>query len=200
MVKKILNGLAVCVMTGLLISGCASTPPTRFYVLEPLSSAAESAAQPEKRLIGIGPIAIPALLDRKQMVSRTEDNGVQIAEFHQWAAPLKDNIAQVISYNLSTLQPRDIIRSYPWGAWGSVDYRVVVDIQRFDSLPGKSVNLEASWAIMNEKNHQILANGRSRIEHPLPGASYTDTVKALSQLLAEFSRELAQALNKVKPL
>jgi len=196
MTKKILQGL----LGILLLSGCASTPPTQFYVLEPVSRPAESSAHLEKRLIGIGPVAIPALLERKQMVTRTENNGVQIAEFHQWAAPLKDNIAQVISYNLSTLQPDDIIRSYPWAAFGVVEYRVVIDIQRFDSQPGQSVNLEARWAIMNEKNHKILANGHSRIKHPLADASYAGAVKALSNLLAEFSRELSQALNQTKPL
>ena len=195
MAKKILKGLLGCMLSSLLITGCASTPPTRFYVLEAMNETGQSPTTGEKRLIGIGPVSIPALLERKQIVTRVENNSVQIAEFHHWAAPLKDNIAEVITHNLAALQPNDIIRSYPWGAFGVVEYRVIVDIQRFDSEPGQSVSLEASWAIMNEKNHKTLANGRSKIERPLPDSSYAGTVKALSTLLSEFSQELSLALN-----
>ncbi len=183
-----------------MLAGCASTPPTHFYVLETMSAASPSSENAQKRLIGVGPVSIPAELDRKQLVTRLENHGVQIAEFHQWAAPLKDNIAQVITHNLTLLQPQAVIRNYPWGAFGIVDYRVVIDIQRFDSQPGQSVQLEASWAIMNEKNHNILANGRSKIKHTLPDSSYEATVQGLSGLLGEFSQELSQALNQVKPL
>jgi uncharacterized lipoprotein YmbA len=202
MLTKMLNGLLACLISSFLMTGCASTPPTHFYVLEAVSQPAAGRFNEaaNKRQIGIGPISIPALLERKQMVTRTENKGVQIAEFHQWAAPLKDNIAQVIAHNLAALQPNDIIRSYPWSAFGAVEYRVVIDIQRFDSRPGQSVNFEASWAIMNEKNHKILTNGRSKIEQPLPDASHETSVKAFSALLGEFSQELSLALRTVRPL
>jgi uncharacterized protein len=193
---KRLKGLVAC----LLLSGCASTPPTQFYALEALSEPTANRAKLEKRVIGIGPVSIPALLERKQIVTRADNNGIRIAEFHQWAAPLQDNITQVIAHNLARLHAQDIIRSYPWGAFGTVDYRVVIDMQRFDSRPGQSVQLEADWAIMQEKNHNILANGHSKIEHPLSDASYEATVKALSTLLKEFSQELSLALKQIKPI
>jgi uncharacterized lipoprotein YmbA len=189
------------ILTGslLLLSACASTPPTSFYVLEPLGKPSASAISAEKKhLIGVGPISIPALIERQKIVTRTAANGVEIAEFHQWASPLKENITQVLTHNLSLLMPDDVVRSYPWGAFGSVDYRIIVDVVRFDTQPGKLANLETSWAIMNEKNHQILTHGRSRIEQPLSDASYTGTVHALSALLGEFSRELSLALVKIK--
>jgi uncharacterized lipoprotein YmbA len=189
------------ILTGslLLLSACASTPPTSFYVLEPLGKPSASAISAEKKhLIGVGPISIPALIERQKIVTRTAANGVEIAEFHQWASPLKENITQVLTHNLSLLMPDDVVRSYPWGAFGSVDYRIIVDVVRFDTQPGKLANLETSWAIMNEKNHQILTHGRSRIEQPLSDASYAGTVHALSALLGEFSRELSLALVKIK--
>jgi uncharacterized lipoprotein YmbA len=189
------------ILTGslLLLSACASTPPTSFYVLEPLSKPSASATDAEKKhLIGVGPISIPALIERQKIVTRTAANGVEIAEFHQWASPLKENITQVLTHNLSLLMPDDVVRSYPWGAFGSVDYRIIVDVVRFDTQPGKFANLETSWAIMNEKNHQILTHGRSRIEQPLSDTSYAGTVHALSALLGEFSRELSLALVKIK--
>jgi uncharacterized lipoprotein YmbA len=183
----------------LLLSACASTPPTNFYVLEPLSEpSAPTTGTARKLQIGVGPISIPALIERQKIVTRTAANSIEIAEFHQWASPLKENITQVLAHDLSLLMPDNIVRSYPWGAFGSVDYRIIVEVVRFDTQPGKSANLEASWAIMNEKNHQILTQGRSKIERPLSDTSYAGTVNALSALLGEFSRELSLALAEIK--
>jgi uncharacterized lipoprotein YmbA len=146
----------------------------------------------------VGPISIPTLLERKQIVTRLPDNSVAIAEFHQWASPLKDNIVQVLTHNLAMLQTNDLVRAYPWSAYGAVDYRIIIDVIRFDTRPEQSVNFEASWAIMNEKNHTLVSNGRTRIERPLNDASYPSTVKALSKILSEFSQELSTALAKIK--
>ena len=198
MTKQLSKWFVTC-STGALLSGCLSTPPTQFYVLEPLSEPPSSSTVTEKkRQIGIGPVSIPALLERKQIVTRLPDNSVTIAEFHQWASPLKDNVIQVLTHNLATLQAGDLIRAYPWSAYGAVDYRIVIDIIRFDTRPQQTVNFEASWAIMNEKTHTLLSNGRSKIEHPLDDSSYPSAVKALNKILSEFSQELSKALGKIQ--
>ena len=178
-----------------LIAACASTP-TNFYTLESQSrpSAVTTRAITKKRLIGIGPLTLPALLDRKGIVTRTENNSVQIAEFDQWAAPLQNNVIAVLSKNVATLQPNAIVRAYPWSVYGNVDYRVIIDITRFDMQLGKSANLEASWAIMEEKNHTIISNGQTKLQQPLNDASYNSAAQGLSKLLSELSQQLSLAL------
>ena len=195
MTNQFIKGLILFACT--LLSACLSTPPTHFYVLEPLNEPTKTLASGHNHQIGMGPISIPALLERKQIVTRLADSSVAIAEFRQWASPLKENVAQVLTHDLAALQKDDLIRTYPWSAYGAVDYRIIIDIIRFDSRPDQSVNFEANWSIMNEKTHTLLSNGRSRIEHPLTDSSYPAVVKALSKILSEFSLELSQALNKV---
>jgi uncharacterized lipoprotein YmbA len=198
MLNKIFKRLMPLLISTLL-SACISTPSTNFYVLEALSKPSASPTDAvKKHLVGIGPVSMPAFLERKQIVTRMPDHSIQIAEFHQWAAPLKDNVTQVLTHNLATLQPNDIIRAYPWIAYGAVDYRIIVDIIRFDTTPQQTVNLEVNWAIMDEKTHTLLSNGRSKIEHPLDDPSYPGTVKALNKILSEFSQELSLALGKIK--
>jgi uncharacterized lipoprotein YmbA len=167
--------------------------------LEPLSEPPPlSSTTIKKRLIGIGPVSIPTLLERKQIVTRLPDNSIKIAEFHQWASPLKDNVAQVLTHNLATLQTGDLIRTYPWSAYGAVDFRVIIDIIKFDTRPEQAVNLEANWAIMNEKTHTLISNGHTKIEHRLDDPSYPSAVKALNNTLSEFSKELSVELGKIK--
>lgn len=196
MAKRIIK---LIVMGGLL-SACTATPPTQFYVLEPQFDVPAVSAddQVKKLIIGIGPISIPALLERKQLVTRDADNNLQIAELQQWAAPLKDNIAEVLAQNLTALQPRQIIRAYPWSAYGSIDYQIIVQISRFDAKPEQSANLEANWAIMDQKSHSVASNGFSKIQAKPENATTAGTVKALNNTLATLSQELAKALSKLK--
>lgn len=199
MLNNYSNRLILLCFSGLL-TACASTPPTHFYTLEsqnrpPVATAAVIA---KKKLIGIGPLSLPALLNRKQIVTRAENNNVVIAEFDQWAGPLQENVLAVLSKNVATLQPDAIVRAYPWNVYGDVDYRVIIDISRFDSQLGKSVNLEASWAIMEEKNHTIVSNGQTKIEQQLNDATYNSAAQALSKLLSKFSQQLSLALIKIQ--
>lgn len=197
MLNKYSNGL-ILLCASVLLTACAATPPTNFYTLEPINQpVAVSATNAKKRLIGIGPLSLPALVDRKQIVTRDDNNAIQIAEFHQWAAPLKDNVLSVLSRNIAVLQPNAMVRPYPWSVYGEMDYRIIIDISRFDSQLGKSANLEASWAIMEEKNHTIVSNGQANIKQPLNNASYESMVLALGKLLSEISQQLSAALNQI---
>ena len=191
MLNKHLNRFILLCVSALL-SACASTP-TNFYTLESQSRppAVTTTASAKKLLIGIGPLTLPALLDRKGIVTRAENNSVQIAEFDQWAAPLQNNVIAVLSKNVATLQPNAIVRAYPWSVYGNVDYRVIIDITRFDTQLGKSANLEASWAIMEEKNHTIISNGQTKLQQPLNDASYNSAAQGLSKLLSELSQQLS---------
>ncbi|MFA5919959.1 MAG: PqiC family protein [Methylococcaceae bacterium] len=178
-----------------LLTACASTP-TNFYTLESQSRppVVTTTTGVTKPLIGIGPLSLPALLDRRGIVTRAENNSVQIAEFDQWAAPLQNNVIAVLSKNVATLQPNAIVRAYPWSVYGNVDYRVIIDISRFDTQLGKFANLEASWAIMEEKNHTIISNGQTKLEQRLSDTSYNGAAQGLSKLLSEFSQQLSLAL------
>lgn len=182
-----------------LLSACASSPPTHFYTLESQNRppATTTSAVAKKPLIGIGPLSLPALLDRNQIVTRTEDSSIQLAEFDQWAAPLKDNVIAVLSENVSILQPNAIVRAYPWSIYGNVDYRVIIDITRFDTQLGKWVNLEASWVIMEETTLAIISNGQVKLQSPLNDASYNTVVQELSKLLGEFSQQISLSLVQV---
>ncbi len=78
-------------------AGCASTPASRFYTL----SAASGPAAPSSNLsIAVGPVTVPAVVDRPQIVVNVGPNQVRVEEFNRWAAPLQNNIARVVADNL----------------------------------------------------------------------------------------------------
>lgn len=180
----------------LLCAGCAQSPSVQYYVLESLSRAvpADYHTNNAPRSVGIGPVTLPELLQNEKIITRTSGSRVKIAEFHQWASSLEDNVLQVLTQNLTHLQPGAVFRAYPWSIFGMVDRQIIIDIIRFDATPGVSVDLTANWTIKNEASHAVLKMGRSKLQRRLTDTSYPETVRAMSNLLTVFSRELSSAL------
>ena len=48
----------------------------------------------------VGPVSVPAVVDRPQIVVNTGPNQVRLEEFNRWASPLQNNIARVVADNL----------------------------------------------------------------------------------------------------
>ncbi|TSA38543.1 MAG: membrane integrity-associated transporter subunit PqiC [Methylococcaceae bacterium] len=180
----------ISLLAALMLGACSTTPPTHFYVLDALPQTER--ANKQALAIGIGPITLPALLERKQMVTRLHNNTVQLAEFHQWAEPLKDTLLRVIVKNLAALQPTYVFRAYPWSAYGNVDYRIIIDIDSFAAETKKNVKFSASWAIMDERQHTIIKNGKTQLERILANPAPAAIAEAMSQLLSQFSQRLIQ--------
>jgi uncharacterized lipoprotein YmbA len=178
----------------LLCAGCSQSPAVQYYVIEPLIQSAPTYQTTSPVTIGIGPITLPEILRTQKIVTRNTGNTVKIAEFDQWASSLDSNFIQALTQNLAHLQPAYLFRTYPWSIYGMVDKQIIVDVIRFDATPGVSVNLEANWTIKNESDRAVLKFGHSAINRPLSDKSYSGTVQALSNLVADFSRELSLAL------
>lgn len=101
-----------------------------FYTLN--VAATNEAPAPPLNSVAIGPITLPDLLDRPQLVVRTSDNRVDILETHRWAESLKSEIPRIIAADLGILLKPAHVSTYPQNAGLEADYRVLLDIQRFE--------------------------------------------------------------------
>ncbi len=181
----------------LYLAGCASSAPSRFYVLSPLtSSKAESQALKDEGCIalGVGPVELPAYLDRPQIVTRVSENELNLAEFDKWAEPLKDNFSRVLVENLSTLLCADAISIFPWKGPTPIDYQVEVTVIRMDGNVGGNASLVARWAIFRQNDRKMLLTRQSSFSRLLSSESYKALVSAQSRAIADLSREIAEAI------
>ena len=73
----------------LALAGCAETSPTTFYILSSLPPAAdESPATARNKLsLGVGPVTLPAYLNRPQVVSLASANRLQLATRNPCCCP-----------------------------------------------------------------------------------------------------------------
>ena len=94
-----LAALALGCALVLLAAGCSS-PPAKFYTL---SADAPPASMTSKLTIVVGPVAVPSVIDRPQIVVTSGANQVSVDEYSRWASPVQDNIARVVAENLVAL-------------------------------------------------------------------------------------------------
>ncbi len=187
------------VVSSVSIAGCASTGATRFYVLSSLSGAStetEASAADHDLVIGIGPIELPDYLDRPQIVTRASRNELRIAEFDQWAEPLKSSLSRVLAENLSNLLHTDRIVIFPWKRSTPVDYKVTVEVIRFDTgTDGQSV-LVARWSVLEGDKRILLLSSKSSFSEPATALDYESIVSAMSKNITQLSNEVAAVIKE----
>ena len=111
----------------------------------------------------------------------------------RWAEPLRDGIARAVAANLAHSLDTGRVSSRAQSGMGEADYRVLMDVQRFDSMPGESAVLEVMWTVRREKNGE-LRTGNARIREPIPGSSYQELVAAHARALDTVSGKIAEAI------
>ena len=180
---------AVCILVA-LAPGCASSPPARFYTL---SATPAPAATPSKLLVSVGPVSVPAIVDRPQFVVSTGANQVALDDFNQWASPLQNNIARVVAENLVAILGTPRVTLFPQSTSEDADYRAVIDVHRFDSVPGEAATLDAVWVVRRTKDAKA-ERGRTNVREAVQEKGYDALAAAHSRAVARLSQAIADAV------
>ena len=180
-------------------AGCAKGPPPDFYVLHATTS--ESIAGVERGIaVGIGPVELPAHLNRSQIVTRTSDYQLDLSESHQWAEPLKDSVSRVIAVNLSNMLESNRVYVIPRRQKISLDFQISIDIARFDGRLGEAAALGARWTLYGKDTREPLLSKVTTVYEETGDDTYNALVAASSRTLEVLSMEIAQAINARRPL
>lgn len=177
----------------LLLVSCASQP-SQFYTLgHQRQLPPQTGLKVTTKTVGVGPVTIPKVIDRPQIITRGVNQQVDLAEFHQWAEPLRNNINQVMTDALAEQRTDLAFYAYPWSSLGAVDQRISVNITRFDGALDGDVILRADWSFYAGKG-QPVKRGKVHLKETTTGPSYDALVAAQSRLLSEMSTLLAREL------
>ena len=183
--------LGVCLLG---LSGCASSPPTRLYVLPSMTGAeTASPAAPRDLTIGVGPVTLSPYLDRLPIVTRASRARLVLGEFDQWAASLQDLVTRALAENLSRLIPTERVVLHPWSRTVELDYQVTVDVMQFDAGPSGEVVLAARWRLLNAKE-QALVMRQARFTAAAGRRDYEATIIAMGHTLDALSQDMAATL------
>ena len=186
--------IAIACSLTTLAAGCASSPPSRFYTL---SAVPGPPATSSDLAVTVGPVSVPAAVDRPQIVVTVSANEVRLDETARWASPLEDNIARVVAENLVAMlgTPRVTLSSQTPS--GSADYRATIDVQRFDSVPGQAATLDAVWIVSRPKGGKS-QTGRTTVREAASESGYDALAAAHSRALARLSEDIAEAVRALE--
>jgi uncharacterized lipoprotein YmbA len=197
-------GLAISLLAG-LSSGCGTTTSSRFFALQPLPEASAPAGREhygEGLLIGVGPVLTPNYLDPQRIAVVETPPEIYYSEYNQWASALEENITDVLVQNLGSLLGTCRITRFPLIQEMPGQYRVSVQISRFDGVPGGKALLDAQWRVSNASRESAPILRSALLEEPVGAKDYAGLVTAQSALLGELSRRIAadiSFLEKSKP-
>jgi len=185
--------LLVSALVVILVVGCAS-PASRFYTL----SATTAAAEPGPHLsVSVGPVSVPAAVDRPEIVISTGTNQVRLEEFNRWASPLKDEISRVVVENLVAMLGTGKVSQSLQVVSGDAAYRAAIEVQRFESTPGESARLDAVWTVRRARDDKSMT-GRTSVQEKVQQEGYEGLAAAHSRAVARLSRDIADAVRTLE--
>ena len=187
--KRQIISLAAAAFTAVLAAGCASSS-SKFYNLSP---AAKGDGKPgADYAVAVGPVSVPTEVDRPQFTVQTAPNRVSIDEFNRWSEPLNSSIARVVAADLAVLLGTPRVVAVPLANFDP-SYRVTIDIQRFESAPGKSAQVEAVWVVRKSAGG-LPVSGRTVAVETVADGSFEALASAHSRALAKVSSDIAAAV------
>lgn len=183
-----------------LVSGvpaCSTSPPTHYYLLTTRVPNTPPAPMQHQLTVGVGPLILSHYLDRDELVARTGSNGLNVATYHQWGEPLRDNISRVLEEDLGYRLGTDRIVRLPVKRTLrkalNLDYQIPVAVEKFEKTTDGSVILNARWGVLGKDKKELLVR-RSEYRETPAADSYDDQVAAQSAALGRLSEEIATAI------
>ena len=136
-------GLSAVVATGL--AACGTSPPTRFYTLDPAPPAAPPAVSARVPPVRVDAVHVPPVFDRPELVRETAANEVRVDDFARWSAPLGETARRALTADLAARLPQGAV-VFPEAPKPADGRGLVVDILSLSHTGGQAV-LDVSWTL-----------------------------------------------------
>ena len=194
--NKFLKSWIIVLTLPLILTGCGTTPASKFYLLSAEETHLPAGSTPS---LGVGPIEIPEYLNRNSLVYNRGGNRLHIADFERWAEPLDSSFVRVIRINLASLLDTQDVQSYPWSNSNRPDYGVEITLLSLDANDTKA-ELIAEWHIYRAKSRETILRRLVELQHPIQASPVTaaEVAPAYSKLLMQLSEVIAAAISEDK--
>jgi len=181
------------VFIALSMAGCATTPPPTYFQLEEPADVQLSGFD-HGVAVGVGPLNLPAYLDRPHIVTRATEHRLELSEFNRWVEPLKESMLRVIAVNLSNELETTRVFALPQRLpFIQIEYTVEINVARFDGELGGEAVLVARWILL-DKQGQLISTRVSIIKEQSTGNDYNALITAQNRTLYHLSKEISEAI------
>ncbi len=177
----------------LILVGCASSPPTRYYTLGTGYRPAPAHQTSGQGVhVGLWRVQLPEMLQRSEIVTRDDRYRVSLADLHRWAERLDDNISRRLAEELAQRLDSENISLSPWRAYITNDYQVKIEFTRFDGTLGGDVVVSGTWLLLSGRGDSELSRKPFRYAAQADGGGYSELVATLDELTRLLARDIAE--------
>jgi uncharacterized lipoprotein YmbA len=150
----------LCLLLSVGLCACASSPPLRYYALD--DGRPMAAGMPNGVSVAIMQVNLPELVDRPQLVLRSDGHRVQLSENDRWVEPLRRQVPRLLARDLGVaLDSGRVVALGVDTREFEIDFKVVVDVQHLEVVLGQRVELDAVWRIVRRNTRPVF--GRSQL-------------------------------------
>jgi len=184
-----------------MLAGCSSLlapqpDPSKFFVLSATAPSTPPPANAAGGLsIGLGPVRLPSYLSgRDEIATRAAPNQIEYSATDRWAEPVDTNFSRVLGKDISDSLGNVQIVTYPWFRSTPIDYKIEIDVERFERAQNGDSELSAHWTIKDGKSDKILLAQQSDIHHGAQAKGGEASVAALSADVGDLSDQIVTAV------
>jgi uncharacterized lipoprotein YmbA len=169
---------------------------TREFVLTAMPNSETRSGTARPIQIEVGFVKMPSYLLRQSLAVRQNAGEFKYLENAQWAERLDQGFRRILTENLSSLLASG---SHPTSG-GESESKIMlsVDVQQFDVDTNGNGTLLATWRLSRQSSDELPKSGQSHFQQsgPAPKGNPQAISATLSDLIAQFSRELAAEIRK----
>jgi uncharacterized lipoprotein YmbA len=186
--RKQFPQVIVALAVGAALAGCASRPQEHFYTVSTADHGSGEGVESQR--IKLSPIVIPALIDRPQLVVRTDRHEVVVLENHRWAEPLSADLTRALGEDLRRSLPAFQIVEVNAPSDRTKPAILDVEITDLISGPGPSTSLQASW-VLHDRARTCIRSGALAAQIPTQAGddaiagAYADAMSRLARAIAQ---------------
>ena len=183
----------------LIVAACGSSPAVRYYSLEAIDARYDGEVEVVAGL-GVGPLRMPEYLAKTKIVTRRGGAEMIVDDFNRWAEPVEDEVHRIVAANLDGLLEDTVVVAFPYRHYSDLRGQVVGRIDRFDADKDGQVVLLVQWGIVTHEQDFVVVPRRASYEAQAGTAGdYTAIATAMSQVLADFSRDIEREYRSAFP-
>jgi len=177
----------------LLATACASSPPTRFYALEPIPPAhrTEGQIRPPVKILAVH---VPPLLDREQIVREGSPGELIVSDTNRWGAPLAEMTRDVLTQDLLLRLPEGSV-ILPQQPAPPQTNTITVDILHLQAQADGAVLLEGGWSLIPPGTEAPSLARAIHISEPSGAADYARQARAMSLALGQLADDIARMVS-----
>ncbi len=192
----------VALAAGLLAAGCsvlrAAPDRSRYFVISSTETSPIASHGRSDIHFGLGPVKLPGYLDTQNIVRMGGGGSIEYVPDAFWAESVKDSFSRALLYRTGARIGTGHAVAYPWYSTTRVDFKVPVDVLRFEATSDGRAVLDARWSVEVASSGAVIAGTESVFEETA-GSDPASIVEALNRCVDRLADAIATAVANAAP-